>query len=182
MNQCSKCKQIFEDEVVFCPYCGEKLEELIEEKQAEYTCVECGEIIDEECDFCPYCGAAQYDEEEFEEQEDTEMEDTEMEDTEMEDSEILLSSDDLKKLKLRKWIGIVASAFLIVYPIIIHGFSFGWIWYVLLFVVFFLMLTFYSITETTKDALDSIDGLFTILFIIWLVMYLWGPANSDYSY
>lgn len=50
MKTCSKCHKNFGDEMVFCPYCGEKLEET---KQ----CPKCKKDVPAESAFCPYCGA-----------------------------------------------------------------------------------------------------------------------------
>ena len=180
MKECSKCKMTFEDEVIFCPNCGAKLEEMAEEVSEKNTCVECGKEIDEECEFCPYCGAPQYeDEDEDEENEDAP---TEQVKTESKAEETPLSPEDETKCKVRRWIGMGCSAILIVFPIINHGFSFGWFWYLLMLGVLFLFLMFYTMKEKNKETLDAIDGLLIILFIIWGIMYFWGPFNPDYSY
>lgn len=55
MKKCSQCNQNFSDDVAFCPKCGRKLDEIVEEKR---FCSKCGQQIDINTKFCPKCGAA----------------------------------------------------------------------------------------------------------------------------
>ena len=49
MKECKKCRRTFDDELAYCPYCGEKLEERIE-------CPKCKKAIPTGSSFCPFCG------------------------------------------------------------------------------------------------------------------------------
>lgn len=50
MKYCEKCSKEYEDNLNFCPLCGEAL------KVKEIHCANCGEVITGEVKFCPFCG------------------------------------------------------------------------------------------------------------------------------
>lgn len=52
MKQCLNCKAMIDDDALFCPECGSKVESV------KY-CVSCGKVIDADSNFCPYCGSSQ---------------------------------------------------------------------------------------------------------------------------
>ena len=53
MKRCTKCNVDYVDEVVFCPKCGSKIEEV----KLQLFCPYCGKDLSHvTADFCPYCG------------------------------------------------------------------------------------------------------------------------------
>lgn len=50
--KCKYCYSEIEEDALFCPYCGKKVETIAK-------CVKCGETLDDDSAFCPYCGANQ---------------------------------------------------------------------------------------------------------------------------
>lgn len=88
MKQCLNCKSMIDDDALFCPECGNKVESV------KY-CVSCGKEIDEDSDFCPYCGASQKSND-VEKTDEYIQEPTPIESKEVEDSEKLSSQSDQK--------------------------------------------------------------------------------------
>lgn len=52
MKYCPNCQKDFDDEFIFCHYCGEKLQD----KNPKLFCPYCGNKIDADDGYCPHCG------------------------------------------------------------------------------------------------------------------------------
>ena len=52
MKECPKCKELIDDDALFCPNCGTKIGNT-------KTCIKCGKEIEADSAFCPHCGASQ---------------------------------------------------------------------------------------------------------------------------
>lgn len=55
MKECPKCKELIDDDALFCPNCGTKIGNT-------KTCINCGNEIEADSAFCPHCGASQIEE------------------------------------------------------------------------------------------------------------------------
>ncbi len=117
MKQCPNCKNMLEDDEMFCHECGAKQnieEEAVQEEQPAQEgakCIHCGEIIEKDSAFCPYCGKSQQQEETVEEekaeigQEQPVTEQPEQEQpTSNQQQEIAYEADEEKKSKAWIWI------------------------------------------------------------------------------
>jgi RNA polymerase subunit RPABC4/transcription elongation factor Spt4 len=49
-GMCPECRQLVDDEFVYCPYCRTQL---------RHSCLECGRAVDVRWVVCPYCGTEQ---------------------------------------------------------------------------------------------------------------------------
>lgn len=54
MKTCPKCEMEYNDGLMFCPQCGQ----LLEEKVETCYCGHCGKKIETKGEFCPFCGQA----------------------------------------------------------------------------------------------------------------------------
>lgn len=53
MKMCAKCQIEYQDDMIFCPRCGTKLQT----KEQEYLCPTCGRLLGRDIpQYCPYCG------------------------------------------------------------------------------------------------------------------------------
>lgn len=52
MKVCPKCNKEYDDEFMFCNYCGSKLQGNVENVFCSY----CGQLVDYDSDFCSFCG------------------------------------------------------------------------------------------------------------------------------
>lgn len=61
MRRCLRCGEMMDDNVRFCPRCGEKVPEIINERRTEYAgtvlkCPHCGAEVESYTAHCPACG------------------------------------------------------------------------------------------------------------------------------
>ena len=56
MNICRQCQKHFDDNVLFCPSCGNKLEKQNVQVTNNIICQKCGNTLTSADKFCPKCG------------------------------------------------------------------------------------------------------------------------------
>lgn len=75
----------------------------------------------------------------------------------------------------------LAGGVVLFLPFFITGFSFGFIWYVLLIVVGLLTLASMGTDGRKKSDLAEVKGYLTFMCIAGFTMYMWGPINPNYA-
>ena len=151
MKECKKCNKTFENTAIYCPICGEKLEEQV---PLEFNKDQC---------------------------EDDVLKDIQ---SHLKDEPRPLPPDKVKVYVIKKKFLIIFGLLVAILPFFITGFSFSFMWYILIACVLFIIHVEYSDGFAIENATDrnmyELNVVYIILFIIAFIMYMWGPLNPKY--
>lgn len=118
-----------------------------------------------------------------------------------ENMEVLINNWEKKEAELKEWINarkeknenerkkavllakttFVFGVILILVPFFLHGFRFGWFWYLLIVGIAFFSLMLYSIDGKGKDQLSLVKSILAVFCVVGFIMYLWGPLSPSYK-
>lgn len=79
--------------------------------------------------------------------------------------------------KIALWVGVI----LVLAPFFLHGFKFGWFWYLVIVGVAFFCLLLYGTNGRQKGDYSFAKSTFVGFFIVGFIMYLWGPLSPSYK-
>ena len=150
MKECKNCNKTFDDSAIFCPLCGEKLEEQVSQKVNK---------------------------DQFE---DTVIKNIQSQLNKPRQPHPLPPDkvkEYVIKKKLLNILGLLIA--ILPFFITGFSFFFTW-YLLIAFVVFIVYVEHSDLDETTEENLSEINTLLIILLIIALIMYIWGPLNPDY--
>ena len=136
-------------------------------------CKSCNIELEDEHRFCPKCGQPLSEKESI-------IESLEISKKEEKNQEIPLTEKESRVVNNKKQIGIYLGWFLTLSPFFITGFSFFFIWYVLIGVVLFLLIALWGCDSKYNDDKDVVNTVLVVYIVIAIFMIIWGPINPNY--